>query len=203
MKDPLTKEEAMKDRTIKALVKHLLEHPESMEWTLQGFGMLRCYLEPEVRLHVWDSRFKAPDVSELHTHPWDFHSLVVAGVVRNHRFVETTEGAHQGTGQQIPRKRQTIRCGEGGGLVGEPVDVFLAEQPTETFEAGETYTQKAEEIHRSIPEDGTVTIIEREFREDTEHAFVYFQGEWGTAEPRPASPAEVAAILDNALGTWF
>jgi hypothetical protein len=193
----------MKNRTTKALVEHLLRNPESMEWTLQGLGMLRCYLKPEVRLHVWDSGFKAPGVSELHTHPWNFHSLVVAGKVRNYRYVETTEGASQGTGQQIPRRRQTIRCGEGGGLIGEPVDVLLAEQPTETFEAGETYTQEAAEIHKSIPEDGTVTIIEREFKPDTEHAYVYFQGEWGTAEPRAAKPEEVYAILGNALGTWF
>lgn len=193
----------MKDRVIKKLVEDLLRNPDRQEWTLQGFGMLRCYLSPEVRLHVWDSRFKAPNVSELHTHPWDFCSLVVAGEVRNHRFVETAEGAHQGSGQQIPRKRQTIRCGEGGGLVGEPVDVFLAEQPTETFGEGDSYAQMANEIHRSIPEDGTVTIIERRFKADTEHAYVYFQGEWGTAEPRPATPDEVETILAGALKRWF
>ena len=193
----------MKDRVIKKLVEDLLTHPERQEWTLQGFGMLRCYLSPEVRLHVWDSRFKWPGVSELHTHPWDFNSLVVAGVVHNHRFVETIEGAHQGSGQQIPRMRQTIRCGEGGGLVGDPAPVFLAEQPTETFREGETYTQEASEIHRSVPEDGTVTLVEREFREDTEHAYVYFRGEWGTAEPRPATPEEVEAILGYSLSRWF
>lgn len=192
----------MKDRVTKALVRHLLEHPDSIEWTLQGFGMLRCYLEPEVRLHVWDDRYKAPGVSELHTHPWNFHSLVVAGEVHNHRFVES-DGSREGTHQAIPRKRQTIRCGEGGGLVGDPVDVILSEEPTETYCEGEGYTQLAEEIHRSVPANGTVTIIEREFKPDTEHAYVYFQGEWGTAEPRLATPEEIEAILGNALETWF
>lgn len=189
-------------RATKTLVQHLLEHPQSAEWTLQGFGMLRCYLRPEVRLHVWDSAFRAPDVSDLHTHPWDFRSLVVAGRVRNYRFVES-DGTSVESHGAIPRRRQTIRCGEGGGLVGEPVDVFLTEQPTEVFEEGESYVQRAEEIHRSLPEDGTVTIIEREFKDDTEHAFVYFQGEWVTAEPRPATDAEVQQILSGSLARWF
>lgn len=189
-------------RVTKALVKHLLQHPHSVEWTLQGFGMLRCYFEPELRLHVWDSAFKVPGVSDLHTHPWDFHSLVVAGEVRNYRFLEVA-GTSLGTGQAIPRRRQTIRCGEGGGLVGDPVDVFLAEQPTETLREGETYTQKAEEIHKSLPEDGTVTVIERGFKEDTEHAYVYFRDEWVSAEPRPATEAEVQQILAGSLARWF
>jgi hypothetical protein len=99
--------------------------------------------------------------------------------------------------------RQTIRCGEGGGLVGDPVPVILAEEPTETYREGEGYTQTASEIHRSVSENGTVTIIEREFKPDTEHAYVYFQGEWGTAEPRTALPEEVEKITSNALKTWF
>ena len=189
-------------RITKGLVRHLLEHPETVDWTLQGFGMLRCYLEPELRLHVWDSRFKAAEVSELHTHPWHFYSLVVAGRVRNYRFVES-DGTSQETGGAIPRRRQTIRCGEGGGLVGEPVDVFLTEQPTEIYVQGNVYTQLAQEIHRSVPEDGTVTIIEREFLDDTEHAYVYFQGEWVTAEPRAATPTEVETILSASLERWF
>jgi hypothetical protein len=202
----MTDERTLSVNPTKQLTKAILEHADSFDWTLQGLGMLRTYLSLEVRLHVWHSGFKFKEgdqiASELHTHPWNFHSLVVAGRVRNYRFLEVA-GTSLGTGQAIPRKRQTIRCGEGGGLIGDPVDVFLAEQPTETFEEGETYTQKAEEIHRSLPDDGTVTIIEREFLDDTEHAFVYFRGEWISAEPRPATPEEVAEITGFALQTRF
>jgi len=189
----------IKDRMSKALVRNLLEHPESMDWTLQGFGMLRCYLEPELRLHVWDSRFRFADVSDLHTHPWDFHSVVIAGVVCNQRFREVTqwEAGHPSY------RRQTIRCGEGGGLCGAPEDVRLEASRCEVLEEGAIYTQAAREIHRSVPEDGTVTIIEREFKEDAEHAYVYFHGEWVTAEPRAATQEEIEAILTHSLDTWF
>lgn len=190
---------SIRDRVPKAFVRNLLEHPESTDWTLQGFGMLRCYLEPELRLHVWDSRFRFADVSDLHTHPWDFHSLVVAGVVRNQRFREVTkwEAGHPSY------RRQTIRCGEGGGLCGAPEDVRLEGSRFEVLEEGATYTQTAREIHRSVPEDGTVTIIEREFKDDTEHAYVYFHGEWVTAESRPATEEEIESIRSYSLETWF
>jgi hypothetical protein len=192
-------------RVTKATIKHLLEHPDGIEWTLQGFGMLRCYLEPELRLYVCDARYKADNVSELRTYPWDFHSLVVAGRVENSRYVEIEPDDPQRPSHIAARSylRQTIRCGEGGGLVGEPEQVYLTELPTERFEEGETYSQLAEEIHASRPEDGTVTVIERRFREDAEHAYVYYEGEWVTAEPRPASAEEVAEITGHALAEWF
>jgi hypothetical protein len=196
---PVATKRPIKDRVSKALVKNLLEHPESMDWTLQGFGMLRCYLEPELRLHVWDSRFRFAEVSDLHTHPWDFHSVVVAGVVRNKRFREVTQW--EAGGEKL--RRQTIRCGVGGGLTGDPEDVRLSGSRFEVLEEGATYTQHAREIHRSVPEDGSVTIIEREFKDDTEHAYVYFEGEWVTAEPRPATEEEIDSIVANSLAAWF
>lgn len=192
--------------TTKALTKAILEHPGDFNWTLQGLGMLRTYLSPEIRLHIWHSDFKFVEdgevASELHTHPWNFNSVVVAGRVRNYRFIESA-GTSLDSGQAIPRRRQTIRCGQGGGLIGDPVDVFLSEQPTETFDEGASYAQLAQEIHRSVPDDGTVTIIEREFLEDTEHAFVYFKGDWVSAEPRPATDEEIELITEAALERWF
>lgn len=192
--------------TQKLLVQKLLEQPLALDWTLQGLGMLRTYLAPEVRLHVWDPDFKFVEdgevASELHTHPWDFESVIIAGCVRNYRFVES-DGTSEETGGAIPVKRQTIKCGEGGGLIGEPVDTFLTEQPTETYREGDTYTQEAHEIHKSLPEPGTVTIIERNFLRDTEHAYVYFKREWVSAEPRPATTDEIHAICNGALEKWF
>lgn len=181
--------------TIKKLVQHVLEYPKGYEWTVQGLGMMRTYLAPEIRLHVWDGKHKFPNVSELHTHPWNFHSIVVAGKVFNHRYVES------GDGTQI--MRQTIRCGEGGGLIGDPEKVRLTMGMKECYIEGDIYVQKAREIHRSSPLDGTVTIIHREFLDDTEHAYVYFDGEWVTAEPRAATPQEIEDTCVIALGTWF
>lgn len=181
--------------SVKGLVRKILEKPFQNEWTMQGLGMLRTYIAPEIRLHIWDDRLKASNVSELHTHPWNFHSLVVAGRVRNYRFVESDDGTDF--------ERQTIRCGEGGGLVGDPKKVGLTAGMRETYDPGEIYVQKAAEIHRSAPLDGTVTIIHREFLDDTEHAYVYFHGEWVTAEPRPATASERDAACELTLELWF
>lgn len=38
-----------------------------------------------------DSALKVPGVSAMHNHPWDLISHVVAGVYKQHRFVEPTE----------------------------------------------------------------------------------------------------------------
>lgn len=186
----------------KALVRKILEHPFGFEWSLQGFGMLRLYLEPEIRLHVWDSRFTVESVSQTHTHPWNFHSTVVAGVVRNTRYHEVD--SHKATGARTKAlRRQTILCGVGGGLEGDPEDVELWAEPVEVYGAGHSYTQRAHEIHVSEPYDGTVTIIRREFLDDQDHAYVYFDGDWVSAEPRPASNLEVAQITEYALKRWF
>lgn len=183
---------------VKDLVQAILEQPHEHEWTLQGLGMLRMYLSKERRLHVWDSQFAVDNVSEMHTHPWDFRSLVVAGKIRNYKYVEVNE----------PRSylyyRQQIHCGEGGGLVGVPTTVRLQEQPVEEYRERETYEERAEEIHISRPLDGSVTIVKRIFKEDTEHAFVYWKdGSWVSAEPRKATYEEVETITQHSLNTWF
>lgn len=170
-------------------------------WSLQGLGMLRKYLtaDKRFRLHVWDSRYRTPDVSMMHTHPWDFESVVVAGGVNNHRYIRSAYG-------RIPVMEMDIICGEGGGPC--PADarqVSLEGLPTESFSEGQTYTQKAEEIHVSFPTDGAVTIIDRRFHEDTETAKVFYEvdGEWVSAEPRPATTLEVMHILSNSISRYF
>lgn len=189
----------------KPLVQKLLEHGDGVEWSTQGLGMLRCYLAPEIRLHIWDSEQKAEDVSELHTHPWDFESVVVAGVVENDRYVETEFDPEFDPGETNFLKGE-IFCGEGGGLTEKPpVEVRLSKYPTEIFREGDVYAQKALEIHRSRPLSGTVTIIRRHFEGDRDHAFVYWPlgEEWVTAEPRPATDDEVARVVEHSLKAWF
>ena len=206
---PPGKEHPMQSAS-KALTRAILENPKDHDWTIQGLGMLRTYLDPEhiYRLHVWSTAHMNPGVSTLHTHPWDFESLVVAGEVMNVRYIELTraqiEEAHT-TPNVATWQRQTIRCGEGGGLVGGPEDVFLQRQAGEKYIAGDSYDQKAAEVHESSPKHGSVTIIKRTFGSDTEHAYVYFPvgDEWVTAEPRPAEPDEVACICADALELWF
>lgn len=194
----------MEFSVLRAMVKHALEMPQQHVWTLQGFGMLRTYLGPELRVHVWDSRYAVENVSLIHTHPWDFESLIVAGRLKNTRYSEN-EWLPWYLTNPHRFNVQTIACGTGGGLVGHSKEVYLYESSEEIYESGSTYRQIAEEIHKSSPEDGTVTAVLRAFREDTEHARVFWPvgGEWVSAEPRRATPAEIRNITAQALERWF
>lgn len=190
----------------KALVRAILERPFAFDWTLQGLGMLRTYLGADnaVRMHVWDSDYAVPGVSQMHTHPWDFASRVAVGAVHQMRYLRHVDGSTFGDEVRFVME-QSLRCGAGGGLEAKPERLILHEQPVEVYYEGETYTQAADEIHVSIPADGTVTLIERVFRPDTEHAFVFWpQGEeWVSAEPRPATPEEVRRICERSLDRWY
>jgi hypothetical protein len=194
---------------IKATVGTILANASQYEWTLQGLGMLRIYLgDKDLRLHVWDDRFAFPAVSEMHTHPWDFESYVVAGIVENYRFKSVAKvPPHKDNLQSAEAfMRQSIFCGVGGGLTEEdPEKVWLVKQPRELYRESDIYTQKANEIHVSVPRRGTVTIVRRHFLEDEDHAYVFWPHgeEWVSAEPREATPNEVESIARNALATWF
>ncbi|HYT42030.1 MAG TPA: hypothetical protein VEP90_06770, partial [Methylomirabilota bacterium] len=127
----------------KDLVKAILSSPYDLEWQVQGLGMLRTYLSKERRLHIWNSDLKFEGASEMHTHPWNFKSFVVAGEVTNLRFWESDEEA----GEQY--NRQKIFCGVGGGLIGEPDKVNLElwdAGSEEVYKEGETYSELAQEI---------------------------------------------------------
>lgn len=183
------------------LVKAILEHPGDFEWSLQGFGMMRTYLAPEVRLHVWDSRYRVDGVTDMHTHPWHFHSEVIVGHVINTRYVHTMRDDKHA----MRYRQKEILCGVGGHETGRENNVLLMRDSPEIIIAGQTYTQLAHEIHSSAPADGTVTIITREFLDDADHAFVYaLEGsDWVSAEPRPATAEEVKEICSSALRAWF
>lgn len=184
---------------VKELVQAILEKPHEHDWTLQGLGMLRMYLSKERRLHVWDSQFAVDNVSEMHTHPWDFKSLVVAGKIRNYKYIEVPSDSNA-----YEYHRQQIHCGEGGGLIGEPTTVQLEKLPEQIFVEKESYEEYADEIHISRPHDGTVTIVKRIFKDDIDHAFVYWKdGDWVSAEPRKATYEEIETITQYSLNTWF
>lgn len=178
----------------------ILADPLDREWSIQGLGMLRTYLDGSKiqRLHVWSDQAKYDDASELHTHPWDMTSTIVAGRLEQHRFVASLEA-------EPTHMQQKILCGEGGGLCGAPRPVALRQMHPEFYGKGAVYRQYWWEIHRTRPADGTVTIIARDFTSDPDHAYVYWPvgQEWVTAEPRPATNDEIIRITNNALVRWF
>jgi len=166
-------------------------------WSLQGFGMFRYYLSKEWRLHVWDDRFRNPEGTRLHDHPWDFESFVIAGSITNHVFSWDSYGSLSSTHHEY-----VIQCGPGGCDTGaQPKSVRLSRVSSHRYLSGESYSQLAHEIHDTEYERGTITLVRRVFKEDTEHARVY--AEWGqpwvSNEPRQADPIELRAALSTAL----
>ena len=180
-----------------ALVRSILEKHTSYDWTLQGFGFFRTKIQNVGRIHVWDSRVATPLVSTLHSHPWPLNSTIISGELLNARYREATDGG-------MPYVRSRIATGEGGGLIGDPVDVELVLTIVEARVSGESYAQTPEALHRTIAQDGTVTLIERPQGPPLEEALVYWPRgtSWVSAEPKPADPWPLSQAIQYALSRW-
>lgn len=190
---------ALTDRAAKIFAKDMLQNPGRYEWSLQGMGMLRTYLPDWCRLQVWDTRHAFPGVSVIHDHPWHFDSLVLGGIVRNYRYKIESVPIIRAT-----HMVRTIQPGVGLKVLAEDSPVYLADAGTDVVYAGQVYQQRADEIHASNPEIGTVTLIQRErVGADVARTFYPIGSEWGTAEPRPATRAEIKTITEYALRRWF
>ena len=176
-------------------------------WTIQGFGMLRFYLSKEVRMHIWDDRFKTENVSVIHDHPWSFESEIISGEIRNIVYEEFRTPSHNIDNAKYLLKKYhmaEIQCGEGGGLrQTRPEPIILVPVTDSTYQADESYSQDATELHESIPGNGTITIITRKFHTErsSEHATVCYPygTDWVTAEPRTATIEEVERVCEYAL----
>ena len=182
-------------------VEKILRNPHNREWSLQGLGMLRTYLDDGKvqRLHVWSNPHKTPNVSTLHDHPWDFESLTYAGCITDVEYVEVPAwdlGSRKWNYQQII-------CGPDGCATSPVQEIYLRQCPPCAYPEGEGYFHHATDIHASYPIDGTVTIITR--KGDTEKARVFWEPDrsWGSARPRPATREEVDQIVGVALRNWF
>lgn len=183
-----------------ALVLSILQKWRSYEWTIQGFGFIRTKIQNVGRIHVWDSRLMTRYVSTMHTHPWPLKSAIISGELINQRFQEV-EPIRNG----VPYMHSRIATGEGGGLIGEPREVrMLPVDDPEFYLPGCTYEQKPEEIHRSIPQDGTVTLMERPQGPPLEEASVYWPRgtQWVSAEPKKLPEWEIEEVINYALARW-
>ena len=179
----------------------VLKYPDRHEWSLQGFGMLRTYLGPDLRLHIWDPDFRVEAVSDIHDHPWHFESIVLSGWIENRRYC-IKEGS-----PFTSHNQGRIICGPNPAERG-PKDVkpVLLHQWCEgVFRPGDVYRMQADELHASFPSPGAVTLVQRaKANKDPELAFVYWPigSEWVGAEPRPATRDEVRRITQRALDCW-
>ncbi len=142
----------------------MLLHPEYYEWRAHGIGFVKAYLDPEktVRLNIWHSALITPAITAMHTHPWGLRSQIVAGELRNTRWVRRLEGMGD------PYLEGKINCGQFNGVEGEPTPVWLADQTPEVYTTGMVYRQRPEEIHHTEFEDGTMTVMTRTDAPETE-----------------------------------
>ncbi len=173
------------------------EHGNVEGWSVQGFGMLRWYVRKIGRLHIWDSALRYPNVSMIHNHSWDLTSHVISGVVHNTRY-EQRPCYESYFGRMYHGKRMITGydCVDVQPLQDCPL---LEIHPLEVYVPGETYSQKATELHRTDADNGTITLMER--NEDANgQADIWwpFGTEWGTARPRPATVDEVLVTVTNA-----
>lgn len=183
---------------LKTLAEAILTNAHAYEWSLQGMGMLRLHLPNHCRLHVWDSRYRVPNVSMIHDHlQWGLTSIVVAGQLTNRRY---KFAVHSG----LPYKMATLKPGVGCYFKSEPQNVFLTALPPEVYRAGDMYGQGPSVVHESEPTDGTVTFLRKAPTGD-ESACVFWPAgsEWVSAEPRRAEKDEVEDIVSYALDAWF
>jgi len=182
---------------MKELVRSILLSATQFEWSLQGMGMLRLHMGNNTRLHIWDSRFRAPGASMIHDHlQWGLHSTIVAGELINRRYAEGSTGS--------PYMARTLKPGYGYFWKDDARRVYLEPLKLERYVEGESYRQEPSEIHETDAYDGTVTLMSKTPTDD-ESATVFWPvgTEWGSAEPKKATPEQVSAIVANALATWF
>lgn len=181
----------------RAFVREILVAPFGRVWSIQGFGMLRLRITDAIRLNIWLKQYRVPNVSLMHTHPWNFASTILCGELTNHKYRQSVCNNPQQYDHAV------IKPGPGGGLM-EPLGaITLGIHRQDHLFAGQSYRQRAEEIHVSDPEDGCVTINYRT-RVGNDVANVYWPlgTSWISAEPRKATEEEIYTFTASALAIW-
>lgn len=209
-------------------VRSILLDWRSHEWQIQGFGMLRTYLDGphEPRLQVWDQRLACWGNNAIHDHPWSFTSTTYAGLLYNQRFdIETKRlcPACGGRGWRLDLDEpcpcfppaptnghitEIIPGTRGGKLSEHPVTPCrITPQPVEVYSLGDRYSQTHREMHLTRYAQGTVTLIERFDREPDDIARVAWYGAAGEqppfVNPYPATPEIAEVVIGDALQSWW
>lgn len=178
--------------TTQLLVEKILEHAGEYEWSLQGLGLFRFYFRDRARLHIWDHRYAWAMDSAIHDHSWDLSSTIISGKLNNQRYVEHVHGEEWNKGR--------IVAGYNAQLVDTKL-VKLAKLQSETYWPGQTYSQKADEIHMTYADYGTITIMERDQGDPDAKVHVYFpkDHEWTNGKPRKLEAWEIKPVAEYAL----
>lgn len=193
-------------------VKEILLNWPDYRWEVQGFGMLRTYIEDgdgEPRLQIWDQRLAQFGNGAIHDHPWNFTSRIIAGLLYNQRFERDNnqliadKSAHPGA--KLFKEVLITPGKDGGAQDEEPFDTWLVPLQIEAYSAGEEYEMAWHELHVTRYLNGTVTMIERQRTRSHDTASSLSSGSvpWIFFRPRIATPEECEAVIGDCLKEWW
>src|SRR5215475_10746224 len=75
------------------LVRYVLQHASDYPWKRDS-NKISVRLPDGVAINVFDSRYCHPDGKTVHSHPFDFRSRIIAGVMRQ-RLYATSSAAEK------------------------------------------------------------------------------------------------------------
>lgn len=196
----------------------ILKNPLNYKWEVQGLGMLRTYLDDNTRFQIWNKDLIVEDVTDVHTHPWDFISVILQGKITNHIYKELAE--------PVDKSKKYFRClittGEDA-YVKEKQEVYLSKLGKYPYYKGTFYVHKKHIPHKIKFKDGTITVLnkinkngecvyEKYVKYTDNHIIVLGQDkksseaytyvkdgkEWVSAMPRPAKEHEIYDTIKKA-----
>ena len=175
------------------IVLDVMLDPLKYKWEIQGFGMLRTYISKNTRLQIWLKEFIVPNVTDIHTHPWNFESLIYQGDITNYCFMESESS----DGNKFDKC--LILTGENA-YVKEKIPTIMEIVSTEWYTTGDSYYHKKTIPHRIDFSDGTITILTKSNIDKDSLAYSYVPNgkEWVSAAPRPATKKEILTFIDAA-----
>jgi hypothetical protein len=209
-----------RNATTRALVKAILQRAEHYSWEVPANGRLTLVLEPNVAvINVFHSKYRVPGTTAIHSHTVDFRSEIVGGVMRQHRYRRViadagraiADAGHGPTPVEGAKKYWEQELTLDGKLSRDPIECDLTEGAIETYAAGEFYEITADEIHQSVPEDGTVTLITRQHKTTPTSVSTFWP--WAPLAagakpsdkiiPKEAGEEVVRDVISLALERWF
>ena len=175
------------------LIDDVLRNYNRYKWEIHGFGMLRTYINENTRLQIWHNDYTVEQVTDIHTHPWDFTSTIMQGYVRNITYEE-----HELNDTDIDDiyDRCLILTGEHA-YVKEKTRVRLVKKTQFMHTKGDTYKHKKDIPHRISFCDGTITVLTKENVNPDSLAYSYVEDtlEWVSAAPRLATVDEIQEFI--------
>jgi hypothetical protein len=150
---------------------------------------------PKIRLHVWiPNRLTPSDIdTNLHTHHWNFESVVIAGQLRHVTFLEMSGNSHV-------KHKLTRRPADGHALQAVST-CSLCKSCEQHFAYGDSYSLRAVEIHQLSPSahDRVTATLIHQHRHTEQQNYVYLPAsdnlQSGENTPRRLTESDISILL--------